>query len=78
VFTDGDLRRLLERTTELGALKVDEVMSTQPTTVGPQDLAVEAVRRMEDRRINQLPVIDSSRRLVGAVHIHDLLLARVI
>jgi CBS domain-containing protein len=33
---------------------------------------------MEDRRINQLPVIDSSRRLVGAVHIHDLLLARVI
>jgi len=78
VFTDGDLRRLLERTTELGALTVDEVMSTQPTTVGPQDLAVEAVRRMEDRRINQLPVIDSSRRLVGAVHIHDLLLARVI
>jgi len=78
VFTDGDLRRLLERTTELGALKVDDVMTRQPTTVGPQDLAVEAVRRMEDRRINQLPVIDSSRRLVGAVHIHDLLLARVI
>ncbi len=78
VFTDGDLRRLLERTTNLASLKVDEVMSTQATTVGPQDLAVEAVRRMEERRINQLPVIDGDRRLVGAVHIHDLLLARVI
>lgn len=78
VFTDGDLRRLLERTTDLRSLTVDDVMSRQAATIGPQDLAVEAVRRMEERRINQLPVIDERSRVVGALHIHDLLLARVV
>jgi len=78
VFTDGDLRRLLERTTDLGSLTVDAIMSRTPTTVAAADLAVEAVRRMEERRISQLPVIDDQRRVVGALHLHDLLLARVI
>lgn len=78
VFTDGDLRRLLERTTELGALRVDDVMSREPSTVAPDALAVEAVRRMEERRVNQLPVVDAGRRVVGALHIHDLLAARVV
>lgn len=78
VFTDGDLRRLLERTTELGALRVDDVMSREPATVAPDALAVEAVRRMEERRVNQLPVVDAGRRVVGALHIHDLLAARVV
>jgi arabinose-5-phosphate isomerase len=78
VFTDGDLRRLLERTTDLGALCVDDVMSRTPTTIAPTALAVEAVRRMEERRINQLPVVDAGGRMVGAVHIHDLLNARVV
>jgi arabinose-5-phosphate isomerase len=78
VFTDGDLRRLLERTTELGTLRVDDVMSREPATVAPDALAVEAVRRMEERLVNQLPVVDASRRLVGALHIHDLLVARVV
>jgi len=78
VFTDGDLRRLLERTTELGTLTVDDVMTRSPATIGPESLAVEAVRRMEERRINQLPVVDSAGRMVGALHIHDLLAARVV
>jgi arabinose-5-phosphate isomerase len=78
VFTDGDLRRLLERTTELGTLRVDDVMSREPATVAPDALAVEAVRRMEERRVNQLPVVDAERRVVGALHIHDLLAARVV
>ncbi len=78
VFTDGDLRRLLERTSDLGALCVDDVMSRTPTTIAPTALAVEAVRRMEERRINQLPVVDAGGRMVGAVHIHDLLNARVV
>jgi len=78
VFTDGDLRRLLERTTDLRSLTVDEVMTREAATIGPQDLAVEAVRRMEERRINQLPVIDARAQVVGALHIHDLLLARVV
>lgn len=78
VFTDGDLRRLLERTTDLGALTVDQAMTREPATIGAHDLAVEAVRLMEERRISQLPVIDEARRVVGALHIHDLLLARVV
>ena len=78
VFTDGDLRRLLERTTDLRSLTVDDVMTRTAATIGPQDLAVEAVRRMEERRINQLPVIDAQSQVVGALHIHDLLLARVV
>jgi len=78
VFTDGDLRRLLERTTDLGALRIDDVMTRQPTWIAPDSLAVEAVRRMEERRISQLPVLDPERRLVGALHIHDLLVARVV
>jgi arabinose-5-phosphate isomerase len=78
VFTDGDLRRLLERTTELGALRVDDVMTRTPATIVPEALAVEAVRRMEERRIGQLPVVDPAGRMVGALHIHDLLAARVV
>jgi arabinose-5-phosphate isomerase len=78
VFTDGDLRRLLERTTDLGSLTVDDVMTREPASIGPDALAVEAVRRMEERRINQLPVLDAAGRMVGALHIHDLLAARVV
>jgi arabinose-5-phosphate isomerase len=78
VFTDGDLRRLLERTTDLGALTVDEVMTRAPATIHAGSLAVEAVRRMEERRVNQLPVVDADHRMVGALHIHDLLAARVV
>ena len=77
VFTDGDLRRLLERTTVLGELLIDEAMSRTPTTVQADDLAIQAVKLMEERRITQLPVLDAQSRLVGALHLHDLLLARV-
>ena len=78
LFTDGDLRRVLERTTEFGRLTVDEVMTRSPTAIAPDALAVEAVRRMEERRISQLPVVDAKGRMVGALHIHDLLIARVV
>jgi len=78
VFTDGDLRRLLERDGDLRALGVEQVMTRSPVTVAPGALAVEAVRTMEDRRINQLLVVDDARTLVGALHIHDLLLAKVV
>jgi arabinose-5-phosphate isomerase len=78
LFTDGDLRRVLERTTEFGNLTVDEVMTRSPTAIAPDALAVEAVRRMEERRISQLPVVDAEGRMVGALHIHDLLIARVV
>jgi arabinose-5-phosphate isomerase len=78
IFTDGELRRLLELEEDIRALSVERTMTRAPVTIGPHALAVEAVRCMEDRRISQLLVVDESRRLVGALHIHDLLAAKVV
>ena len=77
IFTDGDLRRLLEHAGDVRTLTVDEVMTRTPAVIRPDALAAEAVQRMEDRRINQLLVIDDARHLIGALHIHDLLAAKV-
>ncbi|HEY8606949.1 MAG TPA: KpsF/GutQ family sugar-phosphate isomerase [Noviherbaspirillum sp.] len=78
VFTDGDLRRLIEGGHDLGKLKMADVMHCNPRTIGPDQLAVEAVELMEAFRINQLLVADADGRLVGALHIHDLTRAKVI
>jgi arabinose-5-phosphate isomerase len=77
IFTDGDLRRLLEQGREVQGLTVDEVMTRSPRTIRSQALAAEAVRLMEEHRISQLLVVDDDR-LVGALGIHDLLAARVV
>ncbi|MCP3020764.1 KpsF/GutQ family sugar-phosphate isomerase [Cupriavidus basilensis] len=78
VFTDGDLRRLLETPRDWKTVPISEVMHRTPHTVGPDQLAVEAVQVMEANRINQMLVVDAERRLVGALHIHDLTRAKVI
>jgi arabinose-5-phosphate isomerase len=78
VFTDGDLRRLIERVQDFSKLSIADVMHANPRTIGPEQLAVEAVELMEQHRINQLLVADSDGRLVGALHIHDLTRAKVI
>jgi len=78
VFTDGDLRRLIEREQDFSKLAIADVMHANPRTIGPDQLAVEAVELMEQHRINQLLVADAEGRLVGALHIHDLTRAKVI
>lgn len=78
VFTDGDLRRLIEKNLNLSALEIGEVMGKHPRTIKPEQLAVEAVEIMETHRINQLLVCDANNKLVGALHIHDLTRAKVI
>ncbi len=78
VFTDGDLRRLIERVQDFTRLSIVDVMHASPQTIGPDRLAVEAVELMERFRINQLLVADADGRLVGALHIHDLTRAKVI
>jgi arabinose-5-phosphate isomerase len=78
VFTDGDLRRLIERVQDFSRLSIADVMHANPRTIGPDQLAVEAVELMEQHRINQLLVADADGRLVGALHIHDLTRAKVI
>lgn len=78
IFTDGDLRRLLETVQNFSGLKIADVMHANPRTVTPDQLAVDAVDVMEQFRINQLLVADEVGRLVGALHIHDLTRAKVI
>ena len=78
VFTDGDLRRTMERDADLRGKMIAEVMTRNPRTVRPEALAVEAVETMERCKTTQLPVVDAEGRLTGALNIHDLFRARVI
>jgi arabinose-5-phosphate isomerase len=78
VFTDGDLRRLIEHVQDFTRLTIADVMHSNPRTIGPDQLAVDAVRLMEEFRINQLLVADGNGKLLGALHIHDLTRAKVI
>ena len=78
VFTDGDLRRLIERVQDFTKIVIRDVMHADPRRVRPEQLAVDAVRVMEENRINQMLVVDDDERLVGALHIHDLTRAKVI
>jgi len=78
VFTDGDLRRLIERLHDFTDISIADVMHKNPRMIGPDRMAVEAVKLMETYRINQLLVTDEGGTLVGALHIHDLTRAKVI
>jgi arabinose-5-phosphate isomerase len=77
VFTDGDLRRALDRAADLHATHVDQAMSVNPKSVRAGTLAAEAVHLMETHRITSLMVLDDERTLVGVLHVHDLLRAGV-
>jgi len=78
IFTDGDLRRALEKGIDLGAVSVDEVMTRNPRTLSPQALAAEAVQLMEAHKITQVLVVDEHGALLGALNLHDLFRAKVI
>ncbi|MFS2016112.1 MULTISPECIES: KpsF/GutQ family sugar-phosphate isomerase [unclassified Massilia] len=78
VFTDGDLRRLIEKVQDFSKLAIRDVMHPNPRRVHPEQLAVDAVAVMEEFRINQMLVTDADGVLVGALHIHDLTRAKVI
>jgi len=77
VFTDGDLRRMLERRVDMHATLIREVMTRSPHTIKSDRLAAEALREMERFRISALPVVDEHDVLVGALNMHDLLRAGV-
>jgi arabinose-5-phosphate isomerase len=77
IFTDGDLRRALEKSNDLER-SVDEVMTRGPKTVRRDMLATEAVHVMEESKVNQLLVVDERGALVGALNMHDLFRAKVV
>jgi arabinose-5-phosphate isomerase len=78
IFTDGDLRRLIETGADLRALQARSVMHPKPRRVRADALAVEAADLMEQHRITSLLVVDEADRLVGAINTNDLLRAKVI
>ena len=73
IYTDGDLRRTLDRRIDLDSVPIEEVMTSTPISVTPSMLAAEALRIMEKRNITALAVLDPERRLVGALKVQDLL-----
>ncbi len=78
VFTDGDLRRTLDRQVDVHSARVAQVMTRNCKTIAPGTLAAEALRMMQQYKINALPVVNSARKLVGVLNMHDLLRAGVL
>jgi arabinose-5-phosphate isomerase len=78
IFTDGDLRRLIEKGTDMRALTAAEVMHASPHTVRANALAAEAAELMELHRITSVLVVDAQGQLCGAVNTNDLMRAKVI
>jgi arabinose-5-phosphate isomerase len=77
IFTDGDLRRALDRNLDVRATAMSDVMTRSPRAIRPDELAAEAVLMMEKHSVNGLLVLDDAGRLVGALNVHDLLRAGV-
>ena len=78
ILTDGDLRRLLEKTTNLDGIKLGSATTADPRTITAELLAEEAIEMMEKHRINHLVVTDDKGHLLGALNLHDLFAAKVI
>jgi arabinose-5-phosphate isomerase len=78
IFTDGDLRRVLEKSTDLRSARIADVMKREPHSIAPDRLAAEAVEIMDRHKISQLLVVDAQRKLLGALNTHDLFQAKVI
>src|SRR5687767_6550100 len=78
IFTDGDLRRALEKGVEVKGARIEQLMSAGPRTIRAEALAVEAVQIMEKHKVNQLLVVDAGGALIGALNMHDLFRAKVI
>ena len=78
IFTDGDLRRCLDRGIDVRSAKIAEVMIPGGKRIAPDRLAAEALNLMEDNKINALLIVDENERLCGALNMHDLLRAGVV
>jgi len=79
IFTDGDLRRCVDRVRDVAATPITDVMTRTPRTIAASRLAIDCVETMETPpKVSQLLVVDDDARLVGALHLHDLFRARVV
>ncbi len=73
VFSDGDLRRLLEKNINIYDCFINDVMMKAPTVINKEVLAVEALRIMNSKRIGAMPVLDDNKKVVGTVVLHDII-----
>lgn len=72
IITDGDLRRMLQKETDLSAVKASDIMTRNPRTIGKDEFAVKALHEMQSRSITQLAVVEGEK-IAGFIHLHDLL-----
>lgn len=77
IFTDGDLRRMLAKNLDIHQTAIADVMTARCTVISPDILAAEAMRIMEQKRINALLVVDDNHRAIGALNMHDLIRAGI-
>jgi arabinose-5-phosphate isomerase len=78
IITDGDLRRAIEKKHNLEKLTAADVMSSKPKTISATKLAVEALNKMEKHKITSLVVTDGDKKVIGLLHMHDILEAKVV
>jgi arabinose-5-phosphate isomerase len=72
IITDGDLRRMLEKTIAIDKVKAGDIMTASPKTIGPDELAVDALDLLRRKEISQLAVIENGK-YAGIIHLHDLI-----
>ena len=72
IITDGDLRRMLEKNSSIETVKAADIMSKNPKTIGPSELAVGALELLRQNEISQLVVVDNGK-YAGIIHLHDLI-----
>jgi arabinose-5-phosphate isomerase len=72
IITDGDLRRMLEKNTDIDTIKADDIMTKNPKTIGPDELAVDALDMLRKNEITQL-VVTENKEYAGIIHLHDLI-----
>jgi arabinose-5-phosphate isomerase len=73
IITDGDIRRLLEKTDDIKNLTAADIVISNPKTILNTALAVEALEKMTAYNINQLVVVDETDSYLGFIHLHDLI-----
>ena len=78
VLTTGDLNRLVERTEQFFHIPVTEVMNRSPKIISTGTLAYTVYKKMEQYRIIAMPVIDQEKKLVGVIHLHDIMRAGIV